>query len=128
MLADGKGEIGWQHISNHNKYHNNYDFHKAIFLVEKIKHLDTGFLLLTENESLACPVSVLHYQTFDALDSVKKELILKANEIQCIVASNAIGIENSVSFGKSQEPNPWDYADGVNTVEFLLQTEPLTTI
>ena len=119
---------GWQHISNHNKYHNNYDFHKAIFLVEKIKHLDTGFLLLTENDSLACPVSVLHYKAFDALDAVKKELTLKANEIQCIVASNALSLENTVPFGTSQEPNPWDYADGVNTIGFLLQTEPVPTI
>ena len=117
---------GWQHIANHNKYHNNYDYHKAIFLVEKVPHLDTGFLLLTENAALACPVSVLHYQTFDDLSAVKKELSQKAEEIQCIVASAATGIAASVSFGRSQEPEAWEYADGADTVQFLLQSEDET--
>lgn len=114
---------GWQHIANHNKYHNNYDYHKAIFLVEKVPHLDTGFLLLTENKALACPVSVLHYQTFEDVSVVKMELAQRADTIQCIVATEATGIPGAVPFGRSQEPEAWDYADGADTVEFLLKTE-----
>jgi hypothetical protein len=114
---------GWEHIGGHNKYHNNYDYHKAIFLVEKMKHLDTGFLLVREEQALACPVSVLHYEVFDALDEVKIHLLRDADAIQCVVASEGTGIVDAVPFGKSQEPEAWDYADGADTVAFLLERE-----
>lgn len=114
---------GWEHIGEHHKYHNNYDYHKAIFLVEKMKHLDTGFLLVREEQALACPVSVLHYETFDALDEVKFKLLRDADAIQCVVASEGTGIAHAVPFGKSQEPEAWDYADGADTVAFLHERE-----
>ncbi len=112
---------GWHHIIGHNKYHNNYDYHKAIMLVERIPHLDTGFLLLREDRSLACPVSVLHYETFDDVAEVQARLMADSDSVQCVVASAGTGIVQSVPFGKSQEPAPWDYADGVDTMAFLLE-------
>lgn len=114
---------GWSHIIEHNKYRNNYDYHKAILLVEKMRHLDTGFLLAREEAALACPVSVLHYEVFDSIDEVKLGLLRDAEAIQCVVASAGTGITGSVPFGKSQEPEAWDYADGVDTVAFLLEGE-----
>lgn len=117
---------GWSHIIEHHKYRNNYDYHKAILLVERIPHLDTGFLLAVEKEALACPVSMVHFERFDDLGTVKERLVEQAQAIQCVVASEATGIAGSVGFGKSQEPDPWDYADGVDTVAFLLQEQPAT--
>jgi hypothetical protein len=117
---------GWSHIIGHNKYHNNYDYHKAIFLVERMEHLDTGFLLVREATALACPVSVLHYERFSSSDAVKRTIAAQADSIQCVVASPSTGLAGAVPFGKSQEPDPWDYADGVDTVAFLLQKEPAT--
>lgn len=110
----------WKPIANHNKYFNNYEYHKAIFLVEKMAHLDNGFLLLREEASLGCPVGVLHYQTFGTLDQMKAEVKIHADKIQCVVASDKLGFENSVPFGKAQSPELWDFADGVDTMGFLL--------
>ena len=110
----------WKPIANHNKYFNNYEYHKAIFLVEKMAHLDNGFLLLREEPSLGCPVGVLHFQPYATLDQMKAEVKIHEDEIQCIVASDKLGFENSVPFGKAQSPELWDYADGVDTIEFLL--------
>jgi hypothetical protein len=110
----------WKPIGNHNKYFNNYEYHKAIFLVEKMAHLDNGFLLLREEASLGCPVGVLHYQTFGTLDQMKAEVKIHADKIQCVVASDKLGFEHSVPFGKAQSPELWDYADGVDTMAFLL--------
>lgn len=110
----------WKPIGNHNKYFNNYEYHKAIFLVEKMAHLDTGFLLLREEPGLGCPVGVLHYQTYGTLDQMKAEVEIHKDSIQCLVASESLGFENSVPFGKAQSPELWDYADGVDTMEFLL--------
>ena len=110
----------WKPIGNHSKYFNNYEYHKAIFLVEKMAHLDNGFLLFQEDPSLGCPVGVLHYQTYGTLDQMKAELKIHEDKIQCVVASDKLGFENSIPFGKAQSPELWDYADGVDTMEFLL--------
>ena len=110
----------WKPIGNHNKYFNNYEYHKAIFLVEKMTHLDNGFLLLREEPNLGCPVGVLHFQPYATIDQMKAEVKIHEDEIQCIVASDKLGFENSVPFGKAQSPELWDYSDGVDTIEFLL--------
>lgn len=117
LLADLED---WHPIAQHTKYWNNYEYHKAIFLVEKMAHLDNGFLLLREEAQLGCPVGVLHYQTFGTLDQMRAELKIQKDHLQCVVASDALGFENSVPFGKSQYPELWDYADGVDTMAFLL--------
>lgn len=110
----------WKFIANHSKYFNNYEYHKAIFLVEKLPHLDNGFLLLREEANLGCPVGVLHFQKFSHLDQMKAEVEIHADTIQCVVASKSLGLENTVPFGQSQSPELWDYADGVDTMAFLL--------
>ncbi|MCF8465326.1 MAG: acyl-CoA reductase [Flavobacteriales bacterium] len=110
----------WKPIGNHNKYFNNYEYHKAIFLVEKMAHLDNGFLLLREEASLGCPVGVLHFQMYGTLDQMKAEIKIHEDKIQCVVASDKLGFKNSVPFGKAQSPELWDYADGVDTMGFLL--------
>lgn len=102
-------------LINHSKYANNYDFSKAVYLVNKEKFFDSGFLLLKESRSISSPVAVLHYEPYKTSDQLK-EILKEMNEkIQCIVG------RNYVPFGKAQEPDLWDYADGVDTIEFLLK-------
>jgi hypothetical protein len=110
----------WKPIANHSKYFNNYEYHKAIFLVEKMAHLDNGFLLLREDSDLGCPVGVLHYQTYGTLDQIKAEVNIHEDQIQCVVASDKLGLKNTVPFGNAQSPNLGDYADEVDTMSFLL--------
>jgi hypothetical protein len=83
-------------------------------------HLDNGFLLLRDEPSLGCPVGVLHFQAYSTLDQMKAEVKIHEDQIQCVVASDKLGIDNSVPFGKAQSPELWDYADGVDTMAFLL--------
>jgi len=111
----------WSPIAMHSKYFNNYEYHKAIFLVERMAHLDNGFLLLREEPNLGCPVGVLHFQQYATLDQMHAEVKIHANSIQCVVASDKLGIENSVPFGKAQSPELWDYADRVDTMKFLVK-------
>src|SRR5262249_536666 len=91
-------------VSNHHKYVNNYDYNKSILLVNRTPFLDNGFVLLTENEALVSPISVLYYST---------SVDLTSDKIQCVVST-----ENT-PFGKSQEPELTDYADHVDTLRFL---------
>ena len=108
----------FQELYYHNKYANNYDYHRAIFLLNKTPHLDNGFLLVREDDSLASPIAVLHYNHYKSKDGLKKDIEIKNNEIQCMV-SGTQNLPGSIPFGKSQEPELWDYADDIDTLKFL---------
>jgi hypothetical protein len=105
-------------VSNHHKYHNNYDYNKSIYLVNGVSHLDNGFLLLTESEGLVSPISVLFFEIYDGEEQLKSRLLEIEDKIQCIVSKDG-RYENSIPFGTAQCPEPWDYADGVDTLKFL---------
>lgn len=106
-------------IADHHKYHNNYEYNKSIFLVNGEPHLDNGFLIMKKEEALVSPISVLYYEVFKDLDDLENKLSSHQNKIQCIVAKKE-SWPNAVEFGKAQMPGPKDYADGVDTMEFLL--------
>lgn len=103
----------------HNKYKNNYDYNKSIYLVNRQHHFDNGFLILTENDSLVSPISVIFYEKYQNLEDLNQRIAVKADKIQCIVSKDA-WYENSLAFGETQKPQLWDYADGVDTMRFLL--------
>ena len=109
----------WSWLKDHNKYFNNYEYSKAVFLVNSIKHFDNGFLLVKEDSSLHSPVAVLHYERYENIDAVKMQLLEQADNLQCVVSSAVTGI-SGLTFGETQLPGPADYADGVDTMEFLL--------
>ena len=113
-----EGVESFKPIIDHHKYNNNYDYNKSIFLVNLDKHLDNGFLLVKEDERLASPLAVLYYQVYDDIRMLEKELTEKADQIQCVVSGDKLNIE-TVAFGDSQKPKLWDYADGIDTMEFL---------
>jgi len=107
-------------ILNHHKYQNNYDYNKSIYLVNRNEHFDNGFLLLTKNESLTSPLAVIHYEEYDDLTQITAKINDQADEIQVVVtAIEQSIIPAKVNFGESQNPKLWDYADGVDTLQFL---------
>jgi hypothetical protein len=105
-------------IFYHHKYKNNYDYNKSIYLVNMVQHFDNGFLLLTENESLVSPISVIYYSAYKNEEDLKSQIHANATKIQCIVSKEG-WFENSRNFGDAQKPKLWDYADGVDTLQFL---------
>lgn len=104
---------------HHNKYANNYDYQKAIFLVNQIHHYDNGFLLLTQNEALVSPTSVVYYESYTDLEELKNKVASNQSKLQCVVTKDG-WYPGSISFGNTQCPAVWDYADGVDTMAFLL--------
>jgi len=106
-------------IINHHKYCNNYDYNKSIYLVNGINHLDNGFLILKEDEGLSSPISVLFYERYDSISKLQNSLDAISDRIQCVVTSNE-KVHKGIPPGTSQSPQLWDYADGVDTIGFLL--------
>lgn len=107
-------------ITNHFKYNNNYDYNKSIYLVNLAEHFDNGFLLLREDKSMSSPLAVLYFERYKTLGEVEEFLAAAAENIQCVVSGADLNLRTPVlSFGQSQTPRLWDYADNVNTIEFL---------
>ncbi len=105
-------------LPEHSKYRNNYDYQRSIFLINNIKHLDSGNLLLTENKSLSSPVSVAYFEYYTSIDEVSDILQSLSDNIQCVV-SDVTMVKGAIPFGKTQKPELWDYADNMDVVLFL---------
>lgn len=111
----------FKEIINHNKYANNFDYNRAVYLMGKDKEglLENGFLFLVKSEEYASPVAVIFYEYYEDIAALNKRFSDDASKIQCIVSSIP-GINNRIPFGKAQQPELWDYADNVDTIKFLL--------
>jgi hypothetical protein len=112
-----KGMYKQREIINNAKYANNYDYNKAVYLMSEFSILENGFLMIKEDESFASPIATIFYEYYDNLIDLKIKIQTESENTQCIVANNFI--ENEVKFGQTQYPKLWDYADGVNTIQFL---------
>lgn len=106
-------------IYSHNKYANNYDYNKSIYLMNQIQHFDNGFLILKEDEQFSSPIGVVFFEYYSDLLDVNKKLELNSELIQCVVSRSEL-IKNSLYYGKAQQPELWDYADNIDTMKFLL--------
>ena len=112
-------KYAWLH--QHGKYMNNYDYNRTILLLNKTEHLANEFIMLQESPSIPSPISVLYYEYWHDENVLKTKLKESADKIQCIVSGQPERwkFPSSVRFGRSQRPELWDYADGVDTLEFL---------
>ncbi len=109
----------YKDIIHQHKYANNYDYNKAVYLMSEFKILDNGFLVLKEDEALTSPIAALFYSNYDDETSLREKLEELDEQIQCVVSS---GIrENEVNFGETQKPSLKDYADEIDTMDFLLK-------
>lgn len=107
------------YVSNNKKYFNNHEYHRAIYLLEQIPFLDNNFLMIRENEDLHAPTSVLYYEHYtNKLPFVEKIKGLEEN-LQCTVSNFEIEGLKTTAFGTTQQPGIFDFADNVNTLDFL---------
>ncbi len=109
-------------LVSYDRYKNNFDYQMTVLLLNKAVFYHNGCLLLTENEGLASPISVVHYEYYKNMDKLTKHLEAKKAEIQCVVNKDAfqIGTLPCFKFGQAQCPTVNDYADGIDTMAFLL--------
>lgn len=110
--------LAFGEIINHNSYANNYDYNKAIYLLNQEKFWDNNFVMLKEDSQLFSPLSVLNFSRYQDLEEVKAFLSDNEQDIQCVVAKPELQL-HSESFGEAQHPKLDTYADQVDTMKFL---------
>ncbi len=111
----------WESILQNHKYANNYDYNKAVYLMSEFKILDNGFLILKEDQGIASPVGTVFFEYYTDPEEVKEWIKTSSNAIQCVVTHDLL--PNEVPPGQTQLPALNDYADGVDTMAFLLQLD-----
>lgn len=102
-------------VINHHKYANNYDYYKAIYLLNGEKIIENGFLLMKESKDLFTPLAVLHYHFYKNQEEIITYIEKYQEKIQVVVGKSYL------SFGETQTPHLYDYADGVDTLRFLCE-------
>ena len=105
--------LPYHELINHKKYGNNYDYNRAIHLLNQEAFLDNNFILLKESESIFSPISMIHYLRYQDEYQVTKFLENNMKQIQIVIGRKYI------PFGQGQRPKIWDYADGIDTMGWL---------
>lgn len=113
-----KGIYPFFEMVNHNKYGNNYDYNRTVYLMGNEKLLDNNFLILKQDAGLSSPIAVLFYEFYNDIKALEKNLQAQKNNLQCVIG-NLPQLEGAVAFGSSQTPNLNEYADGFDTMQFL---------
>ena len=104
----------YREIANHNKYANNYDYHRALWMMNSESILENGFVILRESEALHSPVATLYYEYYTSADDLDNKLKEIKPMLQCVVG------RGHFPFGSSQSPELSDYSDECDTMSFCL--------
>ena len=108
----------WHPIIEKAKYANNYDYNKAVYIMSEFDMLENGFLMIKEDTSAVSPIATVFYEFYENPTELKQKLEQQKESIQCIVSKGFV--QNEIAFGNTQKPQLWDYADDVDSIEFLL--------
>lgn len=111
--------IPFTSLMHHNKYKNNYDYNRSILLLNETHHYASDFVILTESKGMVSPISTIYYETYTDQSDWENRLLDEAEQIQCVVG-NTRTHDHLIPFGKAQQPELSDYADKIDTMEFLL--------
>ena len=120
FVIDGLFEnfLNFKEIINHNKYANNYEYNRAIYLLNQERFWDNNFVMLKEDEALFSPLSVINFTRYKNIDEVKSFINENKENIQAIAAKPELGLD-SIALGEAQNPDLETYADHVDTMRFL---------
>ena len=120
FVIDGLFEnfLNFKEIINHNKYANNYEYNRAIYLLNQERFWDNNFVMLKEDEALFSPLSVINFTRYKNIDEVKNFIKENEENIQAIVAKPELGLD-SIALGEAQNPDLETYADHLDTMQFL---------
>lgn len=110
----------YREIVLHDKYKNNFDYQYALLILNKVKYMGNGCILMIESQEIASPIALLYFEYYDDEKTLTNQLLEKKESIQCIVSNAQFEGLPCFKFGEAQKPSISDYADGVDTMAFLL--------
>ncbi len=114
-------EIPHPSIEPNKKYLNNYRQSRAIYKMSGVSFHDTSLSCLVESDTFPASLSTITIIRYSTLTEVEKWIEKHDEELQCVVATpSSLNHPRRVNFGEAQRPTLYDYADGVDTMKFLI--------
>jgi hypothetical protein len=110
----------FKEVIHHNKYKNNYDYNVALNLLNKETFLQNELLILKEDTGIISRIGSIHYEYFDDIYQLCTWIQNHESEIQCVVSQKPLQDIQVVNIGETQCPSIDTYADGIDTMQFLL--------
>lgn len=115
-----EASLKYADVVDHTKYKNNFDYNNAIYLLGQRPFLTNNFLILLEDESNASRIACLHYENYNTAEGLAQKLVSQKEDLQCISSNINLPDVDTIPLGKCQEPKINDYADGIDTLQFLI--------
>ena len=109
--------LPFAYLMDNKKYVNNYTYHKALMMMERISVLENELIMMREDPSLFSPVSVLNYEFYRNEEELSELIKSKLDSVQCVIG------KKQTPFGQGQKPRLSDFSDGINTLEFMQNLE-----
>jgi hypothetical protein len=106
-------------LLEHHKYKHNYDYHLTLLIMNQREYMNNGLMVLCESEALFPPISQAYYSFYQDETALQQTLANHSTDIQCITG------KGYMPFGSTQQPSLTDYADGVDTLQFLRNLDKL---
>lgn len=109
----------FRELANHDKWRNNFDYNTTLFLLNKIKFLQNGCLLLREDPTIEARIACCHADFYADEADLAEKLARLGDQIQCVVSKKPLAGRPFLPFGKAQSPRLEDWADGSDVLAFL---------
>ncbi len=110
----------YSYLKDHNSYRNNFDYNLAIYIMNGVPYMANDAIMLVENDRLVSRLACVHFQYYDDIQGVIDTIKTREGEIQVVVSHNPLPGFKSLLPGTAQQPSLMDYADGVDTMNFLI--------
>lgn len=105
----------FNYVMENNKYKNNYDYNRALLLLNQAPHLANDFFMMVEQPGIFSPLASVYYEYYSDRNELDTKINAVADDLQCVVTS----AEGNTKFGQTQFPGLMDYADHVDTMAWL---------
>jgi len=101
----------YDELIDFHKYKHNYDYQLALQMMSNKFYMTNGSVILAENSAIFSPVSQVNYEYYSSPAELTD--LPRNPDIQCIAG------HGHLIFGCTQSPSLLDYADGIDTMQFL---------
>ena len=105
-------------VAENGKLRRNIQAMRATLTIEGAEFYDAGAFIMRRGVDFAQSLAVVALKEYADIEEVNAWIKTNAEHIQCVVSN--CGIEGSQPLGRAQYPALMDYADGVDTMRFLL--------
>lgn len=111
----------FNYLVHNSKYKNNFDYNIALFQLNSVPLVNNGSIILVENVALTSRIATMHYEFYEDIKKVENQLLAQKEQLQLVATNHDFQDLNVKKFGEAQQPSLIDYADGVDTMEWLLK-------